>query len=190
MKTHSSMLHVRIDTDMKRRRRRRSQRWGLRPRRPFDCSSTESRSIRLSPSNSRCRTPEPEGRWPSRKKSRDGERRDSPPLTRCSRSLKKPAASKRARRPGAWTSPEAFSRTGAPFAFGSIRHESAQGGHAPPHRQRGSARPDRRDHALKGAWANHRECHVGGDFLLINQVDDSPKPPVRSTRTPEFTQDY
>ena len=36
--------------------------------------------------------------------------------------------------------------------------------------------PERRDHALKGAWANHRECHVGGDFLLIYQVDDSPKP--------------
>jgi len=36
--------------------------------------------------------------------------------------------------------------------------------------------PARRDHALKGAWANHRECHVGGDFLLIYQVRDSPKP--------------
>ena len=36
--------------------------------------------------------------------------------------------------------------------------------------------PERRDHALRGAWANHRECHVGGDFLLIYQVDDSPSP--------------
>ena len=36
--------------------------------------------------------------------------------------------------------------------------------------------PERRDHALKGAWANYRECHVGGDFLLIYQVDDSPAP--------------
>lgn len=24
-----------------------------------------------------------------------------------------------------------------------------------------------RDHALQGDWADHRECHVGGDFLLI-----------------------
>ena len=24
-----------------------------------------------------------------------------------------------------------------------------------------------RDHALTGDWADHRECHVGGDFLLI-----------------------
>ena len=36
--------------------------------------------------------------------------------------------------------------------------------------------PDRRDHTLKGAWANHRECHLGGAFLLIHQIDDSPKP--------------
>ena len=36
--------------------------------------------------------------------------------------------------------------------------------------------PERRDHALKGAWADYRECHVGGDFLLIYQVDDSPSP--------------
>ena len=36
--------------------------------------------------------------------------------------------------------------------------------------------PERRDHALKGAWKNHRECHIGGDFLLIYQVDDRPRP--------------
>ncbi|WP_273453372.1 type II toxin-antitoxin system YafQ family toxin [Nevskia ramosa] len=24
-----------------------------------------------------------------------------------------------------------------------------------------------RDHELAGDWADHRECHVGGDFLLI-----------------------
>ena len=27
------------------------------------------------------------------------------------------------------------------------------------------------DHALKGQWADHRECHIGGDFLLIYQVE-------------------
>lgn len=26
------------------------------------------------------------------------------------------------------------------------------------------------DHALKGQWADHRECHIGGDFLLIYQI--------------------
>ena len=29
-----------------------------------------------------------------------------------------------------------------------------------------------RDHALKGELAGCRECHIGGDFLLIYRVDD------------------
>ena len=33
-----------------------------------------------------------------------------------------------------------------------------------------------RDHALKGNWSNHRECHVGGDFLLIYRLDESDGP--------------
>lgn len=28
------------------------------------------------------------------------------------------------------------------------------------------------DHPLKAEWADHRECHVGGDFLLIYRADD------------------
>lgn len=32
--------------------------------------------------------------------------------------------------------------------------------------------PEWRDHALKGEWAGHRECHVGGDFLLVYHLDD------------------
>jgi mRNA interferase YafQ len=31
--------------------------------------------------------------------------------------------------------------------------------------------PEWRDHPLKGAWADHRECHIGGDFLLIYRLD-------------------
>jgi mRNA interferase YafQ len=27
------------------------------------------------------------------------------------------------------------------------------------------------EHALKGEWADHRECHIGGDFLLIYQIE-------------------
>jgi len=27
-----------------------------------------------------------------------------------------------------------------------------------------------RDHELNGKWADHRECHVGGDYLLIYQI--------------------
>ena len=28
-----------------------------------------------------------------------------------------------------------------------------------------------RDHELVGDWSGHRECHVGGDFLLIYRCD-------------------
>ena len=27
--------------------------------------------------------------------------------------------------------------------------------------------PEWKDHSLTGDWLDHRECHVGGDFLLI-----------------------
>ena len=30
--------------------------------------------------------------------------------------------------------------------------------------------PEWRDHALTGNWADHRECHIGGDFLLIYKI--------------------
>ena len=30
--------------------------------------------------------------------------------------------------------------------------------------------PEWLDHPLKGDWADYRECHIGGDFLLIYQV--------------------
>lgn len=33
--------------------------------------------------------------------------------------------------------------------------------------------PEWLDHPLTGDWADHRECHIGGDFLLIYQVDGS-----------------
>jgi mRNA interferase YafQ len=33
--------------------------------------------------------------------------------------------------------------------------------------------PEWSDHALKGGWSGHRECHAGGDFLLIYKIDDS-----------------
>ena len=28
------------------------------------------------------------------------------------------------------------------------------------------------DHSLKGDWEGHRECHIGGDFLLAYRLDD------------------
>ena len=35
--------------------------------------------------------------------------------------------------------------------------------------------PEWLDHPLMGEWAGHRECHIGGDFLLIYTLDDSGK---------------
>lgn len=31
--------------------------------------------------------------------------------------------------------------------------------------------PEWLDHPLKGQWSDHRECHIGGDFLLIYHLD-------------------
>ena len=36
--------------------------------------------------------------------------------------------------------------------------------------------PEWCDHALSGAWLGHRECHVGGDFLLAYRLETSSKP--------------
>ena len=33
--------------------------------------------------------------------------------------------------------------------------------------------PEWLDHALKGVWSDHRECHIGGDFLLIYQATEN-----------------
>lgn len=32
--------------------------------------------------------------------------------------------------------------------------------------------PEWLDHPLGGDWDGHRECHIGGDFLLIYKLDD------------------
>lgn len=31
--------------------------------------------------------------------------------------------------------------------------------------------PEWLDHPLKGGWADHRECHIGGNFLLIYRLE-------------------
>ena len=35
--------------------------------------------------------------------------------------------------------------------------------------------PEWLDHRLKGDWECHRECHIGGDFLLAYKIDDGGK---------------
>jgi mRNA interferase YafQ len=32
--------------------------------------------------------------------------------------------------------------------------------------------PEWSDHALKGEWEGYRECHAGGDLLLVYQLPD------------------
>ena len=32
-------------------------------------------------------------------------------------------------------------------------------------------------HPLTDDWAGHRECHIGGDFLLVYRLDDAGKKP-------------
>ena len=104
---------------------------------------------------------------------------------KCSRILKKPAASKRTRLPRRADYTRAFlkdwgrlSRSGRydmkrlkSVMLRLIANDAPLG-------------PQHRDHALRGPWANHRECHVGGDFLLIYRVDasDGPNGSVYFTR--------
>lgn len=33
--------------------------------------------------------------------------------------------------------------------------------------------PEWKDHPLRGEWEGMRECHAGGDFLLIYDLDDT-----------------
>ena len=35
--------------------------------------------------------------------------------------------------------------------------------------------PEWQDHQLTGNWEGHRECHVGGDFLLAYKLNDQGK---------------
>ncbi len=35
--------------------------------------------------------------------------------------------------------------------------------------------PEWLDHVLLGDWCDHRECHVGGDFLLIYRIEPQGK---------------
>lgn len=35
--------------------------------------------------------------------------------------------------------------------------------------------PEWFDHPLQGDWNDHRECHIGGDFLLIYKIEKDKK---------------
>ena len=38
--------------------------------------------------------------------------------------------------------------------------------------------PEWKDHPLEGEWSGHRECHIGGDFLLAYRIDDAGIPHI------------
>jgi mRNA interferase YafQ len=90
--------------------------------------------------------------------------------------LKKPAASKRAAPPRAadyakqflkdW---ERLSRSGR-FDMNRLKEAmlSLIANDAP-------LGPEWLDHPLKGEWDECRECHIGGDFLLVYKLDDNGK---------------
>ena len=94
------------------------------------------------------------------------------PATRCLPILKKTAASKRASLPRTTDYTKAFlkdwqrlSHSGR-YDMGRLKEAMLLliANDAP-------LGPEWLDHALKGEWADNRECHIGGDFLLIYQVE-------------------
>ena len=94
------------------------------------------------------------------------------PATRCLPILKKTASSKRAALPRAADHTKAFLKDWQRLSHSGRYHmvrikeamllliaNDAYLGH------------EWLDHALKKKWADHRECHIGGDLLLIYQVE-------------------
>ena len=90
--------------------------------------------------------------------------------------MKKPAASKRAAPPRAadYAKPflkdwERLSRSGR-FDMNRLKEAmlSLIANDAP-------LGPEWLDHPLKGEWDGCRECHIGGDFLLVYKLDESGK---------------
>lgn len=103
---------------------------------------------------------------------------------------RKPASSKRAARPRACDYTKAFlkdweclSRSGC---YDLMRLKEAMlllvANDAPPG-------PEWLDHPLKGGWADHRECHIGGDFLLIYRLEGNAIVFVRAGTHSELFED-
>lgn len=91
--------------------------------------------------------------------------------------MKRPAASKRARLPRASDYAKSFakdwerlSRSGR-YDMGRVKQVMQL-----LVANDGPLGPEWRDHPLKGEWAGYRECHIGGDFLLIYRADDAAGP--------------
>ncbi len=90
------------------------------------------------------------------------------PLTNCLPILKKTAAGKRAVLPRATDYTRVFLKDWQRLSY-SGRYDMTRLKEAMVLLIANDAPlgPEWLDHALKGQWADHRECHIGGDFLLI-----------------------
>lgn len=88
--------------------------------------------------------------------------------------MKKPAASKRAPFPRAADYSKSFLKDWDRLSR-SGRYDMARLKEAMMLLVAGDAPlgPEWKDHPLKGEWSGHRECHVGGDFLLIYKLDEA-----------------
>ena len=93
-------------------------------------------------------------------------------MTHCLPILKKIAASKRASLPRAADYTKAFLKDWQRLSY-SGRYDMVRLKEAMLLliANDASLGPEWLDHALKGDWADHRECHIGGDFLLIYQTE-------------------
>ena len=93
-------------------------------------------------------------------------------MTHCLPILKKIAASKRASLPRAADYTKAFlkdwQRLSHSGRYDMVRLKEAM---LLLIANDASLGPEWLDHALKGDWADHRECHISGDFLLIYQLE-------------------
>ncbi|MDR3221768.1 MAG: type II toxin-antitoxin system YafQ family toxin [Candidatus Accumulibacter sp.] len=85
---------------------------------------------------------------------------------------KKPAASKRAPLPGAADYARTFRKDWQRLPH-SGRYDTKRLKEAMLLLIAGDAPlgPEWLDHPLKDDWADHRECHIDGDFLLIYQLE-------------------
>jgi mRNA interferase YafQ len=89
---------------------------------------------------------------------------------------KKTAASKRANLPRATDYAKEFIKNWARLSHsGRYDMKRLKEAMALPVVIDGAMPPERLDHPLTGDWAGYRECHIGGDFLLIYELDDAGK---------------
>lgn len=68
-----------------------------------------------------------------------------------------------------------FKRLGTAIALRSLQHESTQGSYLLLIANDAPLDTEWLDHAPSGDWHGHRECHIGGDFLLAYKRHDEGK---------------